>query len=734
MKKSRYAKLLKRMCFTAAALLLWSGDLCPAQQRPKKIGLALSGGGARGAAHIGVLKILEREKIPVDCIAGTSFGALVGGLYAIGYSAAEIEQIFLRQDWSTLFSDAPERRLSPLIQRRNFRYQGQLAFRGISPELPTGLSEGQRIFEALNELTAHRMIAAQHDFDRLPIPFRAVSTDLITGKAYIFDHGRITEAMRASIAIPMIFTPIEKDSMLLVDGGLSDNYPTDIVRQMGADIVIGVDVTEPLLNKNEIRTFLNVMDQTLSLLMKQSVITNQQFADLNLHPDLDGLKFNSYTQMAEIILRGEKSAENKLQDLKTLAAGIPPRVQTFAAGAAAPPIIIESVNFVGLKKVTESQMQSEIRIKPGEPMNPNALRNDLSRLYATGLFDHVDSNLEPLGENRYRLSYILKESSLRTLGASIRYDKDYKFVALAELTERQLFGTPSSVTLSSQFGGLQNHSLALRYVPAQAPFLYLEPKVHLRRRERKDYREGHSVDKYTDERIGGQLMIGGTIPKRIEIEVGYRDDLVSIAGGTSPRDQEGSLRLAGITFRASRDTLDAQGFPRTGMIMHIQADKRSEALGGDLNYTKYYADVERYLSITERGTFNLRANVGFSRGPMPFFDQFYIGGFNFSEGGPIQLMGFNRDEILARQMAVLAGSYRHQLFSRPLSFAKRGFLSVHYNIAAISDRMVQPYEARAINCGGICLGLDTMLGPMRIAWGWGEGSRNRFYLSLGPGF
>jgi NTE family protein len=181
--------------------VLWGQSNLP------KVGLVLSGGGARGGAHIGILKILEREKVPIDYIAGTSFGALVGGFYALGYSAEEIEGIFLQQDWSKYFSDAPERRLSPLSDRKSAGYQIQLAFHNWVPELPIGLWEGQPLRELLNRLTTLPMLEAEYDFDRLPIPFRAVATDLVKGNSYVFSRGSMSEALRASIAIPLIFTP-----------------------------------------------------------------------------------------------------------------------------------------------------------------------------------------------------------------------------------------------------------------------------------------------------------------------------------------------------------------------------------------------------------------------------------------------------------------------------------------------------------------------------------------------
>lgn len=278
--------LLLFFCFTSVLdplQLFAQAESGPKADRSiPKIALVLSGGGARGAAHVGVLKVLEREHVPIDCIVGASFGAVVGGLYAIGYSASEIEQIMRHQEWDKLFSDKPDRKLAPLTERKNSRYQGQLSFRGLSPELPTGLYGGQRLTEVFDSYTTERMLAADYDFDRLPIPFRAVATNLLDGKAYVFKEGRMTEALRASIALPLIFTPVDKDGMLLVDGGLVDNLPTDIAREMGANIIIAVDVSSPLLKKDEVQTFLNVMDQTIGLMTQRDLESNRKLADLIL--------------------------------------------------------------------------------------------------------------------------------------------------------------------------------------------------------------------------------------------------------------------------------------------------------------------------------------------------------------------------------------------------------------------------------------------------------------------
>jgi NTE family protein len=703
------------------------------ERGPAKVGLVLSGGGARGAAHIGVLKVLEREHIPIDYIVGTSFGAIVGGLCAIGYSATEIEQIMQRQDWDQIFSDTPDRKLAPLVERKSSRYQGQLSFKGFSPELPTGLYGGQKLTEIIDFYTTERLLAADYNFDRLPIPFRAVATNLLNGKKYVFKEGRMTEALRASIAIPMLFTPVEKEGMLLVDGGLADNLPTDVARDLGADIIIAVDVTSPLMRKEEIRTFLNVMDQAISLFMQQSVEPNRKLADLVLHPDLGGFSYSDYGQFLKLIHFGEQEAEARLVEIRNLVAAIPPQThKSLAEGKGSQ--IIESVTLQGLSAVKEGQLVGEIQAKPGNLLDPKILRADLGRLFSTRLFDSVDYRLERSEAERYKLTYLMKEAPLHTLGASIRFERDYKLVALAEFTARQLFGTPSTATITSIFGGLQDHSATLRYIPPSLPFLFIEPKIYISSRERLDIRDGELVDKFTDRRVGAYFMFGGTFFKRLEIKGGYRDDRVSINGGTPPNQQTGTTHLAGLTLRINRDTLDEQEFPHSGMYFNLQVDKRSQSLGSDASYSKWQGDIDRYIALSPKSTLYLNASAGYSRYAVPFYDRFFLGGYNFSEGGPRRLIGFSRDELAVSQMVIAGATYRRGVFSHPLSFARRGYLTAFYNVVAFSNREEAPYHAQILNGAGIGFALDTMLGPMRIAGGWGEGGRVKFYFSLGPAF
>ena len=720
------------LVFLGPSALFAQSDGIPGSRSPvPKVGLVLSGGGARGAAHIGVLKVLEREKIPIDYIAGTSFGALVGAFYAMGYSASEIEEIFLQQDWHKLFNNAPERSLVPFSERKNPGRQIQLSFHNGIPVLPSGLYELQQLREILNELTTEPMLEAHYDFDQLPIPFRAVATNFITGKPKVFHEGSMTEALRASIAMPLFFTPVEeKDGTPLVDGGISNNLPTDIVQKMGADIIISVNVSSPLRKSDEIRDLLDVGEQAISFQIQRNTEKNEQLADIKLRPNLEGFAFDDFSRMAEILQRGEAEAENHLEEIKkkTLEAGLTPRPHP-PRPENKTPIIIESVDFDGLKKVSKRQMSREIRVRHGEPMDVTMLTGDMKRLYASQLFDSVDYYLEHITGDRYRLIYKVKETSMLKLDAGIRYDNDYEFVALADLTARQLFHSPTSLTFTSQFGGLEEHSAKLRYTPSILPFLFVETKAFVSRRGRLDFLDHEQVDGYTEKRYGGQIMFGGILWKQLEIAAGYSLENVRIDGGVAGRSRSEPESLGGFTLRINRDSLDDREFPSRGMDLVLQADTKERRFGGDFDYFKVRLELENYFSISEQSTLGINLMTGFAEYDAPFYDRFYVGGYSFSQKGSYPLLGFDRDEILSDQVAVLGIQYRHRIYNPSLGFVKSAYLTTFLNTGV--DQFL---EGTGLHGAGVGLALNTMLGPLRITGGFGNGGRTHFYLTFGPEF
>jgi NTE family protein len=546
----------------------------------------------------------------------------------------------------------------------------------------------------------------------------------------------MTEALRASMAVPLLFTPLEKDGMLLVDGGLANNLPTDIARDLGADIVIAVDATSPLLTKDEIRNFVDVVDQSISLQMARNVSENRKLASIVLQPKLEKLTYNDYDKIPDIVSRGEEEANRAIGQLRALVADVPQRSRPAPVPQPGAMPVIESISFRGLKKIKAEQLAADVHLHPGEEIDPAAIEADVGRIYATRLFDSVACSLSPVGENRYQLAYIVKESALNALGVGLRYDNDFDFVALAEFTARQLFHGPSTATISTQFGGLEDHFANLRLIPSSARFFFLEPRAEVTRLERVDIRDKVLVDRFTDKREGGRALIGGTIFKQLEIAAGYQGERVRIEGGTDPNRLAGSVLLAGLTLRLNRDSLDFRDFPHSGTALRFQIDKWSRSFGSDLDYSKWEADYYRYFSVSGKSTFRINAKLGYSRGSVPFYDLFFIGGYSSAQipMASRQFIGFRRDEITARQMVILGGSYRRQLFSHALSFIRSGYLMGIYNGAFFSNRSKSPYNFELLNGAGVGIALDTMLGPVRATGGWGDGGRWNFYISLGPSF
>ncbi|TNF84970.1 MAG: patatin, partial [Acidobacteria bacterium] len=258
----------------------------PAAEDPgrPKIGLALAGGGAKGVAHVGVLQVLEELNVPIDYIAGTSMGAIIAGLYASGLSPDEMEEVLLEIDWIDTLEDETQRKdlaFRRKEEQRRYAMNLQLGIKKSGIVWPTGLKTGQKLYFMLQSLTLP--VADVEDFDRLPTPFRAVATDIHTGEAVVLSHGNLATAMRASMAIPTVFTPVSLDGRLLVDGGLSNNVPVDVVSAMGADVVIAVDVGAPLTDR-QVESMIQVYQQTMRFLTRRNMEPQLAAADLVITP------------------------------------------------------------------------------------------------------------------------------------------------------------------------------------------------------------------------------------------------------------------------------------------------------------------------------------------------------------------------------------------------------------------------------------------------------------------
>lgn len=280
------------------------------------IGLALSGGGARGCAHIGVIEELEKNGLVIERIAGTSMGSIVGGLYAAGYSTKSLATIVENLDWADTFSNTPNRRSIYVAEKENTKWPLlDLRFRGLKARMPQSLSSGQKIITQLSWLTLRPTFESGGNFEKLPIPFNAVTTNLINGDTVILKNGNLARAMQASSTIPLIFSPVEWDGKLLVDGGLKNNLPVNVARDMGSDFVIGVAIDESIHPLKDLDNPINIADQTTSILMRNLTILSMNQADFIISPYLEDFSSNNFTNLAEIIEQGRITARESIPAL-----------------------------------------------------------------------------------------------------------------------------------------------------------------------------------------------------------------------------------------------------------------------------------------------------------------------------------------------------------------------------------------------------------------------------------
>lgn len=355
--------------------------------RPR-IGLALSGGGARGFAHIGVLMALEEAGLPIDMVAGTSMGCVVGGLYAAGHSPEELQHIASGIEWDRIFLDDPPR-ASLFVTQKQDEVQSIFRFRfsGLSLSFPSGLTRAQKLSDLLADLTMTAGYRAGGDFDNLRVPFRAVVTDMVGGESIAVDEGDLGEALRAGLAVPLIFTPVDKDSMLLADGGLLDNIPVDVVREMGADMVVAVDVSSPLSDKQQLEKPWALAEQIIAIMMREHMRSSLSRADVVIAPDLEGHHAIEYDRIDEVIAAGREAGRRAVSAIRR-------QLNAFRSDQSdTTAYLLTTVEYSGGIGGPAGRLP-EIPFRPGDWISEAEIRKHLRALYRAGPFEDVWATLD----------------------------------------------------------------------------------------------------------------------------------------------------------------------------------------------------------------------------------------------------------------------------------------------------------------------------------------------------
>ncbi|MGN6492610.1 MAG: patatin-like phospholipase family protein [Agriterribacter sp.] len=397
------------------------------QAKRPKVGLVLSGGGARGMAHIGVLKAMEEAGLRPDYITGTSMGSIIGGLYSIGYSADELEKIISTVHWDEILGNRISWDKVAIEEKPWYgRYLIELpAKRPFQPSLPGGMIEGEKLQELLSDLT--RRVHNIEEFSQFPIPFACVATDIATGTPVVLRKGDIAASIRASMAIPAVFTPVVINDTLLVDGGLVRNFPVQEVIDMGADIVIGVFVSTDLLKKDRLNNLLLILLQSSFVLSSEDSERQKKKADYYIQPDLEGFSSASFDASNDIIQRGIESGKAYFPVFKKLADSL-----NNISPAPVPVVfkqpdhyIISNVSVHGNKRIPADLIKGKMKIKKGEKINPASIEEKVSLVYGTGHFDHVRYRVKT-DEKGDHLLVDVKETTPAKFKAAVHYDTENK--------------------------------------------------------------------------------------------------------------------------------------------------------------------------------------------------------------------------------------------------------------------------------------------------------------------
>ena len=475
-------------------------------KRPK-ICLVLSGGGARGAAHVGVIKVLEEYRVPIHCIAGNSMGALVGAAYATGTSVAEMEKIIAGISTELLFKEKPPRKELSMRRKQddyNIFFGPELGFNDGKLGLPKGFVSGVQLETVLRELSKAKGF---HNFDDLPIPFRAVATDLVTGKVVVFSEGELANVMRASMSVPVAVAPVEISGKLLVDGMLTQNLPVETGLSMNPDIIIAVNVGTPLLKREELNSILGVSGQMLSILTEQNVQTSLALlkpTDILISPELGDFSTGDFDNLPQISPLGEAAARKMGERLAQLS--IP--AEEYAAlrqhqlVASVPnPQPVDEIRFENLKRVNPVTAQAVMETKVDQPIEQQVLDRDMSRIYGTGDFEHVNYRfLEEPGKRVLAVDAIEKSwgpDYLRFgLGLSSDFQGDAYFNLLASYRKTWLNSLGAEWRNDLQIGRTSSFISEFYQPLDDKAYFFIAPRVSFERRAVDLYQGDNHIASY----------------------------------------------------------------------------------------------------------------------------------------------------------------------------------------------------------------------------------------------
>ncbi|WP_366185456.1 patatin-like phospholipase family protein [Flavobacterium ovatum] len=736
-------RLLYMQRYITLILLLLAGfQLVAQEQKRPKVGLVLSGGGAKGFAHIGVLKVLEEAGVKVDYIGGTSMGAIVGGLYATGYNAAQLDSIFKATNFDELLSDYIPRSSKNFYEKQNDeRYALVLPFDKFRIGIPEALSKGLYNFNLLSKLT--RGVRYVRDFNELPTPFLCIGSNIETGKQVILDKGNLAQAMIISAAFPSLFSPIELNGELLIDGGVTNNYPIDEIKALGADIIIGVDVQNDLLDKKALNDATRILVQITNLHSIEKMKRNVLKTDIYIKPDIKDYGVISFDLGDEIVKKGEEAAFSVYEKLKALVDENNEYIKP-PLNVKQEKLKIQKINCNELDNYTKEYITGKLRFKADTEITYKQLEQGVNNIDATHNFSSIDYFLTPNIEGGDDLNLVLKEQPIKSLlKFGLHYDELFKSAVLINVTQKKRFfkndiasldivlgdnvrynfdyyiedGYNFNVGFKSQFNQFNRN---VTNTQGSLDFAFLGTNT-----VNVDFKDITNQVYFQSWFLQKILMGGGLELKYLKIKSETLSNVNPVLDNSTYLSAFGYLKV---------DNLDDKHFPKKGW--YFSGDINTYLWSSDYTnafnpFTIMKGDFGGAISICNNFTVTIRNEAGFSVGDksVPFLN-FVLGGYGFN---PINnFRPFYGYDFLS----LGANSYIKSTVNLDYEFYKNNHFNFAANYANLGNKIfknindwvsVPKYSGYAIGYG-----LETIIGPIEIKHSWSPDNAKGFsWISIG---
>lgn len=723
-------------CFILIAFLLLSlNSIAQDSIKKPKIGLVLSGGGAKGLAHIGVLKVIDSLGIKIDYIGGTSMGAIVGGLYASGYTGKQLDSIFSTLNIDDLVQDNIPRKSKLLFNKRNDDiYALSLPFKRLKLETPNALSKGFYNYNFLSKLTYH--VRNTRDFKKLPIPFFCMATDIESGEEIVLNKGIFPQALIASSSVPSIFYPIEIEGKLLIDGGVTNNYPVEKLKELGAEYIIGVDVQEELKDRKELQGITTIFGQISNFNTQSQMKSKRKLTNVYIKPEIKGYTVLSFENGKKIIENGEYATRNFLSELMKFEnkAYQKPELKLIKDS-----IFIGNIGFTELKNYTRAYVLGKLRFKQNSKVSFEDFQNGIQNLSNTQNFSSVKYQF-----NEKDIFISLRENKINTfLKFALHYDELYKSGALINITQKKIISKNDMVSLDIILG--DNFRYDFNYLIDNGYYFSFGINSTLNKFN-KNVNSAFGIQSYLNNTFEKINLDYSSLNTKVFLQTVFLRKF-NIGGGIEFQNlilKSDNLKKVNKTIENSNylsfngylnhDTFDDKYFPKKGWYLKSNFNYYFSSSDYTNQFSKFSiskTDLGIAFEPLKNISFTFQNEIGFKIGysTLPYFD-FALGGTGFRDNTNIRpFYGYDFLSISGNSYIKTSGTFDYEFF-------KRNHINLTYNASIVGDfifKATKTWFNKPTYTGfSLGYGLETLIGPIELKYTWSPESHfSAFWVNLG---